>query len=142
MAKAAKPAAPTSAEDSFPLFSPTPKAAEAPKTVEKVSKTEAIRRCLAQNITKPAEGVEWIFNTFGLRIAPNVFSTTKSVLSKRESGGTVISSGRKAGRPPVAAPSAAPTGNGSPVALAKALKGLVQQYGAAEVQEMITVFSD
>src|SRR5262245_60295201 len=70
---------------------------------EVTSKADAVRRALAAGMEGPQEGTAWIRKEFGIEIAPQHFSATKSQIKKREGGG-------KPGRKPKGTPSQAVEG--------------------------------
>ena len=51
---------------------------------EKVTKADAVRAALKLGIEKPQEGATFIKNKFGVDITPQVFSSYKSTLSRKE----------------------------------------------------------
>lgn len=114
-----------------------------------VTKTEAVKRALADGVTKPQDGVEYVREKFGLEMTAQAFSATKSLLRKK--GGEGAGSGREA-RAAAPAEQTLPGGgvnggnghvprNGSPdpVDLARQVKQLVAQYGAQAVKDMADV---
>lgn len=121
---------------------------------ETVTKTEAVRRAIADGVDSPAEGAAYIKDKFGLDITNQQFSTYKSI-AKKKSGVAPARRGPKPGRkitgvenvlkPREAAPNGHREGNGKAVNaadLARAVKQLVSEYGADAVREMTSVFAE
>src|SRR5262245_7829720 len=68
---------------------------------ETITKSEAVRRALADGAEQPSAGVAYIKSRFGLEIGPQHFSAVKAAEKKK--AGTVLSRGRrKPGRRPYA----------------------------------------
>lgn len=109
-----------------------------------MTKTEAIRRALAAGHEGPQDGTAYIRREFGIEVAPQHFSATKSQLKSRE-GSKKGKPGRKpreaAGpaesRP--AASQAAPAG-GDMIDDLAAVKHLVQKLGADQVRKIVGLF--
>lgn len=102
---------------------------------ETITKTEAVRRALADGADTPAEGVAYAKEKFGLDITPQQFSTYKSIAKKKAGGGSA-GRGRR---------SSAAYGNGQAAgsaALARDVKRLVETYGADAVTDMAKVFAE
>lgn len=110
-----------------------------------MTKTEAIRRALAAGHEGPQEGTAYIRREFGIEIAPQHFSATKSQLKSREASKKV-----KPGRKPKAAssqgvegylappPKAAPAGEQTDLLAAmEAMKPLVEALGADKVHRIV-----
>jgi hypothetical protein len=110
---------------------------EAPK----LKKSDAMREAIKRGIDKPQDASEFIKKEFGLDVAPQVFSSFKSISKKKGAGSTVESMASTVF-------AAAPKANGhhvnigGAIELAKQLKGLVTQYGADEVSGMLAVLRD
>lgn len=111
-----------------------------------MTKTEAIRRALAAGFEGPQEGTAYIRKEFGIEIAPQHFSATKSQLKSRE--GKAKSKGRPGRKPRqvaetghVAAPAKPAAGGDSEMIddLA-AVKHLVQRLGADQVRKIVGLF--
>lgn len=107
---------------------------------EEISKAEAVRRAVAKGYDKPAKGVKYILDEFGIEITPQTFSATKSQQRTREE--------KKAGPEGVTAQPMSTSSHGrtngtsGSAELARAVKQLVQRYGAAEVKGMADVFAE
>jgi histidine ammonia-lyase len=109
----------------------------AKKTEGKINKSEAVRQTLKAGIENPTDGSKHIKDTFGLDVTPQVFSTIKSITNNKKTGK------KKALRAVAAGPGV--VGNGkasSPADLARQVKLLVAQHGAAAVSDMAKVFAD
>jgi hypothetical protein len=129
---------------------PEPEAGESkPKAATKAakagiaSKTEAVRRALADGFDGPQEGTAYIRKEFGIEIAPQHFSAVKSQIKKREgSAAPKGKPGRKPKQPAASdgylAPPKAPA-DGGPDLLdsLESLKPLIAQYGAERVKRMV-----
>jgi hypothetical protein len=105
---------------------------DGPKT-----KMDAVRAALSAGVTKPAEGVAYLKEQFNIGITPQMFSAYKSNAKKKR--------GRR-GRPP-GRRAASGVGNGNAQGataadLARDVKRLVEQYGAAAVKDMAKVFAE
>jgi hypothetical protein len=104
-----------------------------------MTKADAVRAALADGISKPSEGVGYIKSKFGLDVSAQMYSLYKS---KEKKGG-----GRGNSRTPREGSSwgtLAPGKSGArnPAELARAVKQLVEQYGADAVREMAEVFAE
>ena len=99
-----------------------------------MSKADAVRAALAEGKTKPQDACAWIKEKFDIDITPQHFSSYKSQEVKKQEGGT-SGGGRRA-----AEPAGQRVGSGNPVELAKQVRALVQQHGAAAVKGMVEVF--
>lgn len=121
----------------------------------KLTQREAVKQAIAAGADSPADGVPYIAEKFGLTLNNQSFSTLKSLLKKEREGGAKTAEKKGPGRPAKAASSnkAEPEGsrvgnrtqgnelgNGSPAALAQAVKQLIAVYGAGEVVAMAQVF--
>ncbi len=62
------------------------KSVEEPKP--RLTKTEAVKRAIAEGVEKPQEGVDWIVSHFGeeFRMPPGQFSSYKSQLKSKAQG--------------------------------------------------------
>jgi hypothetical protein len=108
----------------------TEETAEAP--TEKITKTEAVKRALADGVEKPSEGVEYIKTKFGIEMTNAAFSVNKNNLKKKEAGGGGQTKKTKA----------APTQNGDDgLDLARSVRELVNQYGADKVKAMADIIA-
>lgn len=125
------------------------KAAEAEAPVEtseadptpKVTQREAVKQALAAGAELPADGVPYVSEKFGITLTNQAFSTLKSLIRKEEGIGKPAPKGPKAPKTNgKAQASGVVTGNGSPAALAMAVKQLVEQHGAEAVREVTRVF--
>lgn len=103
----------------------------------KMTKADAVRAAIADGADSPADGVAYIKSKFGIDITPQHFSSYKSQ-QRAKAGKAPGRRGRKPGA--VAVPRA--TANGNPADLARQIKGLIGQYGAVAVNEMVAVFAD
>lgn len=99
-----------------------------------MTKADAVRAAMAEGVEKPQDACEWIKTKFGIDISPAHFSSYKSGFKKKE-GDT-----RGNGRSSAKAVAGDSVRNGSPVALAKQIKHLVDTYGVEQVREMTSVF--
>src|SRR5947209_18599369 len=61
----------------------------------KVTKSEAVRRALADGVDQPADGVAYVRDNFGLEIGPQHFSAVKSAHLKKQAGEPKGKPGRK-----------------------------------------------
>jgi len=105
----------------------------------KINKSEAVRQTLKAGIDNPTEGSKYIKEKFGLDVTAQVFSTIKSITNKKKTGKKKL--GRPAG---VEKPDGQRTGNGkvaNPADLARGIKSLVEEFGAAAVSDMTKVFA-
>jgi hypothetical protein len=113
-------------------------AAAEPKST---TKTDAVKAAIAAGKDMPTEGVQWIKETHGIDIDPQHFSAIKSQ-ARKKAGGPPARRGRK----PRTASNGTGLGGGrasaSPADLARDVKRLVEQYGAAAVKDMAGVFAD
>lgn len=111
---------------------PAPAPAEADEIVKSVKKAEAVRQCILAEgwDIQPADGVEWIKAKYGIEINPQHFSSTKSQLRKKEGE----PSGKR-GRPATGATTR--TAGGSISEAVRAVKELVDKYGADEVRALL-----
>jgi hypothetical protein len=118
-----------------------PKKAEAAGNSPSMTKTDAAKAAIAAGKDMPTEGVQWIKETHGIDIDPQHFSAIKSQ-ARKKAGGPPARRGRK----PRTTPSGSGAGSGrapvSPADLARDVKRLVEQYGAAAVKDMAGVFAD
>jgi hypothetical protein len=104
----------------------------------KMTKADAVRAALAAGVAMPAEGSAYVKEKYELDVTPQQFSTYKSIANKKAGKAP----GRR-GRKPSAA--AAPTNGrsgGNPADLARGVKQLIQQFGAAAVSDMLAVLAD
>ncbi len=103
-----------------------------------MTKADAVRAAMAEGVEKPQDACEWIKTKFGIDITPAHFSSYKSGFKKKEGGGaSEPSSTSSHGK---SQPSGSRVGNSNPVELAKQVRALVQQHGAAAVKGMVEVF--
>lgn len=111
-----------------------------------MSKTEAIRRALAAGHEGPQEGTAYIRREFGIEIAPQHFSATKSQLKSREAA----KKGKPGRKPKAAAPSQGVEGYLAPpprqapaggqqdlLAAMEAMKPLVDSLGKDQVKRIV-----
>jgi hypothetical protein len=122
------------------------KAESEPETApaEQITKTEAVKRALADGVDKPVEGVEYVRSKFGIEMTNQGFSTAKFQLGKK-AGKPAARRGRapRAMVAPTAARSHQTVRTGKSASaseLARQIKALVDAYGAAEVKGMVAVF--
>jgi len=115
------------AEDEAPAAAPA----------EKITKSEAVRRAIAEGVDKPQEAVAFIKERYGVDISAQHFSSIKSQEAKKTG-----KPGRRSRKPreAVSTPSGSRVGNGNPVELARQIKKLVDVYGVSSVREMTSVF--
>lgn len=114
-----------------------PKAEETPEApTEKITKTEAVRRALAEGLTKAADAIEFMKTKFGIEMTPQAFSVNKSQLKKKEEGTTPRAPRATA---PASAPSAQNGDDG--LGLARSVRELVNQYGAEKVKAMADIIA-
>lgn len=118
-----------------------------------MTKTEAIRRALAAGHEGPQEGTSYIRREFGIEIAPQHFSATKSQIKKKQGGekaagkrGEPARRGRKPQEAPsqgvegyLAPPPKQPTAGDAPDLLEamEAMKPLVASLGAEKVKRIV-----
>jgi hypothetical protein len=101
-----------------------------------MTKMDAVRAALEQGVEKPTEGVAFIKDKFGLEISAQMFSAYKSHVRKKPGR-----RGRRGRRAATAAPGRQ-ANNGSPIELARAVKQLVERFGADSVVQMAGVFAE
>lgn len=107
---------------------------------ETITKTEAVRRAIAEGHDMPIDGSNYIKDRFGLSVPPPLFSTTKSQLKKK---GAIGGNGRRKGgrRKAAAAPvETVPTSSPGLVETARAvtaIQGLVRRFGKAAVRQLL-----
>ncbi|MDB5351779.1 MAG: hypothetical protein JWN86_3026 [Planctomycetota bacterium] len=111
----------------------------------KLTKSEAIRRALADGVEQPVAGVAYIRSHFGIVITPRHFSAVKA--TERQKGGIRVR--LKPGRKPKAAPGPAVEGYLAPpprpsasaetdlLAAMEAMKPLVAALGADKVKRIV-----
>jgi hypothetical protein len=92
---------------------------------------------------KPADGLPWIKETFGLDVSPEMFSASKSKI-KSEQGGGKPPRGKPGRKPSAAAvkPDRKPAG-GVPSGLADTLatlRGIVRDIGPEEAHKLVDLF--
>jgi hypothetical protein len=101
-----------------------------------MSKTAAVRAAIAEGVDKPADGVSYVKEKFGVDITAQYFSIIKSQVKKKGPSPRV----RKT------ASGTTGVGNGKAVGtaadLARQVKTLVEAYGADAVKGMAEVFAD
>jgi hypothetical protein len=102
---------------------------------ETITKSDAVRRALADGVDSPSDGVAYIKSKFGLDITNQQFSTVKFQEGKKKAGGKAPA---KRGRP-----AASPSTNGVPnMALQiEAIKTLVDQLGVDQVVSIARLFA-
>ncbi|MDB5312675.1 MAG: hypothetical protein JWO38_6877 [Gemmataceae bacterium] len=110
----------------------TEAAAEAEAGGEKINKTEAVRRALADGVDAPLEGVAYVKKQFDIDITPQMFSSYKSLARKKAGSGGRTKAGPTGGSSSI--------GSTNPADLARTIKALVEQHGANAVIEMARVF--
>jgi hypothetical protein len=105
----------------------------------KITKTEAVRRALADGVDQPADGVAYIRDNFGLEISPTHFSAVKSTEGKKSEKPK-----GKPGRKPKAAvegyhapPQPASSGNSELLDAMEAMKPLVASLGKEQVKRIV-----
>lgn len=109
---------------------------------DSVSKTEAVRKAIADGWAKPTEGVMYVKTMFGIDLSPNHFSNIKSSL------GGAPKKGKRRGRPPgsknqakaepapvVAAP--APASDRIDIEAIQTVKDLIARVGAADLKRLV-----
>jgi hypothetical protein len=111
-----------------------------------MSKAEAIRRALAAGFEGPQEGTSYIRKEFGIEVAPQHFTATKSQIKSREGG--KMPKGRP-GRKPKGVPSQAvegylapppkpaPTGGSELLDAMEAMKPMVASLGKEQVKRIV-----
>ena len=113
----------------------------------KITQKEAVKQAIAAGKDQPKDGVAYVKETFGMELSTGGFSTLKTQL---KSAGKTPGK-KKRGRPAgvsTSAPTPAPkkaSMNGhmaNPADLARGVKSLVEQFGAAAVTDMAKVFGD
>ena len=94
-----------------------------------ISKSEAVRRALADGVDQPVDGVAYILSQFGIEMGPQHFSAVKSVHLKKQGVPTVNTRFQKA---------EASVADGEPDLLAaiEAMKPLVAALGAEKVKRI------
>jgi len=109
-------------------------------TAEKITKSEAVRRAVAEGVDKPTDAVAFIKERFGVEISAQHFSSIKSQEAKKAG-----KPGRRGRKPReaaavVATPNGSRVGNRNPAELARQVKQLVESFGAEAVRDMTAVF--
>ena len=113
-------------------------AAEEPKSI---SKTDAVKAAIAAGKEMPTEGVQWIKETHGIDIDPQHFSAVKSQ-ARKKAGSPPAKRGRKPRTAQNGAAVSSSRASVNPADLARDVKRLVEQYGAAAVKDMAGVFAE
>jgi hypothetical protein len=96
-----------------------------------ISKSEAVRRALADGVDQPADGVAYILSQFGIEMGPQHFSAVKSAHLKKQGIPTVNTRFQ---------PKAEPTTSNGEADLLESLetlKPLIAQYGADKVKRLV-----
>lgn len=111
-----------------------------------ISKSDAVRKAVAEGWTKPAEGAMFVKTMYGIEISPSHFSNIKSTLrlGKKRRGRPPGGKNRvKAEAQPVPAPStrAARTSGGIEIEAIAQVKELVNRVGAETVKKLVTMLS-
>jgi hypothetical protein len=109
----------------------------------KITKSEAVRRALADGVDQPADGVAYVRDNFGLELSPTHFSAVKSTHLKKQQGESAPKG--KPGRKPKAAvegylappPKPAADGETDLLAAMEAMKPLVASLGADKVKRIV-----
>jgi hypothetical protein len=94
-----------------------------------ISKSEAVRRALADGVDQPADGVAYILSKFGIEMGPQHFSAVKSAHLKKQGIPTVNTRFQKAD-------TAAPNGEPDLLAAIEAMKPLVAALGSEKVKRI------
>lgn len=97
---------------------------------EPMSKADAVRKALAAGKELPTEGVAYVKAEFGVEVSPAMFSAYKAAEKKKADRGAA----------PKATTDGPRVGNGEAVEFVRQVKGLVEQYGAQAVRDMVKVF--
>jgi hypothetical protein len=126
--------------------SPTPKHAEVEEESQdspegqagrgRITKSEAVRRALADGVDQPADGVAYIRDNFGLEMGPQHFSAVKSAHLKKQGVPTVDTRFREAA-PEQAASSSPGNGEVDLLAAMEAMKPLVASLGKEQVKRIV-----
>src|SRR5947209_2219838 len=95
----------------------------------KITKSEAVRRALADGVDQPADGVAYIKDNFGLEMGPQHFSAVKSAHLKKQGIATVNTRFQKA--------EPASDGEAGLIDTLETLKPLIAQYGADKVKRLV-----
>ncbi len=98
-----------------------------------ISKSEAVRRALAEGIDQPADGVAYIKSQFGIEMGPPHFSAVKSAHLKKQGEPTVNTRFQKAD----ASPKEPVSGERELINSLETLKPLIAQYGADKVKRLV-----
>src|SRR4051794_33961981 len=106
-----------------------------------VSKAEAVRRAVAAGADKPAEGVAYVKEHFGIDMGRKAFSLNKSQAKTREAKGRNGKPGRKP-RAAVEGYLAPPgrksaAGEGTLIAAIEAMKPLIAELGTEKVHRLV-----
>jgi hypothetical protein len=103
-----------------------------------ISKSEAVRRALADGMGQPADGVAYIQSQFGIEMGPQHFSAVKSAHLKKQGIATVNTRFQMRAAPEQAANSSAPSnGERDLIESLETLKPLIAQYGADKVKRLV-----
>src|SRR4051794_30657535 len=104
-----------------------------------MSKSDAVRAAIKAGVDQPTQGVKYGKGQYGIEVTNEQFSRVKS--QDKQRGGAAPA---KRGRKPKQDPAGSRVGNNSvnPADLARDVKRLVAQYGAAAVKDMAGVFAE
>lgn len=100
-----------------------------------ISKSEAVRRALADGVDQPADGVAYILSQFGIEMGPQHFSAVKSVHLKKQGIPTVNT--RFQPKTDASPKEATLSGEGDLLESLEILKPLIAQFGADKVKRLV-----
>ena len=99
-----------------------------------ISKSEAVRRALADGVDQPVDGVAYILSQFGIEMGPQHFSAVKSAHLKKHGVPTVNTRFQKKDE---TLPSTSGKGEADLLAAMEAMKPLVASLGAEKVKRLV-----
>ncbi|WP_422929655.1 hypothetical protein [Singulisphaera sp. PoT] len=110
------------------------------KTFPPVSKAEAVRRAVAAGNERPAEGVDYVLDEFGIEMDNKTFSLNKAQQKSRDARKAESAPRVEGGRPIdgilAPPPRKAPSGGGDLIDVMERMKPLVAQHGAEQVKRL------
>lgn len=121
-----------------------PKATPVPKNPDTtpestVSKAEAVRQAIAADVKKPAEGVAYVLEHFGIEMDNKTFSLYRSQQKIRDAKQATGTPKGKPGRKPksVDGSTSVRTGNTNLLSAMEAMKPLVESLGKDQVKRIV-----
>lgn len=110
----------------------------APGNGKSITKSEAVRRALADGVVLPADGVAYIESHFGLKMGPTHFSAVKSNHPKKQGATKVRAKGgpKRADAGPRPTPAIPANGEADLLQALEAIKPLVASLGVDKVKRL------